>query len=85
MDRFISVETVSHTDSGVEPDSASGGEGVIDVDEAAFGCFEVVGGERVGDAAEEEGLGGVEGEGGEGYWGPAGQRLLRYVWWKFGR
>jgi len=36
------------------------------VDEAAFGALEVVLGERVGDAAERERGGGVEGGGGEG-------------------
>lgn len=40
----VGVGSVSDADVRVQPDAAGEGEGVVGVDEAAFGGFEVVGG-----------------------------------------
>lgn len=64
----VGVGVISDADVRVEPYAVRWGfgEGVVGVDEAAFGGFKVVGCEGVGDAAEAEGGGGVEGGGVEG-------------------
>lgn len=67
MDSSVGFGVVADPNVWVEPDSASAGLGVVGMDEAAFGGFEVVLREGVGDAAEVEGRrrvvegGGVEG------------------------
>ena len=66
MDCFVGFGTVADADMGVEPDTMCGSEGIVGVDEAAFGGFEVVTSEGVGDTAELERGGTVKGGGGEG-------------------
>lgn len=67
MDGSVGVRVVADANVWIQPDAASAGLGVVGVDEAAFGGFEVVLGEGVGDAAEVEGGGRVvEGGGVEG-------------------
>ena len=58
----IRFGVVAHAHVGVKPYTVEGGQGVVEVDETAFGAFEVVQGEGVRDASELEGVvGGVEG------------------------
>ena len=65
----ISSITIPDANPRVEEHAFGGRERVVGVDEAAFGGFEVGGGEGVGGDAEGErpgGGGGCEGGGGEG-------------------
>lgn len=64
----VGSRAVADADGGVEPDAFGGRERVIGVDEAAFGGFEVEGGEGVGDAAEGERVEGCERGGVECDW-----------------
>lgn len=82
----VSVGVISDAHVGIEPHPVGFGEGVVGVDEAAFGGFEVVGCEGVGDAAEAEGGGGVEWGGVESdfWWGKGGAVELGIIffWWE---
>lgn len=52
MDGLVCGGTISDADIWVQPDAFGIGEGVVDVDEAAFGGFDMVFCEGIGDAAE---------------------------------
>lgn len=71
----VGLGVVTHAHVRIQPYPARAREGVVGMDEAAFGGFEVVGCEGVWDAAEAEGGGGVKWSGVEsdcwgkrGYW-----------------
>lgn len=63
MDGLVCGGAISDADIWVQPDAFGAGEGVIDVDEAAFGGFDVVFGEGIGDTAEVDPVNTVKGFG----------------------
>lgn len=63
MDGFVCGGTISDADIWVQPDTFGIGEGVVDVDEAAFGGFDMVFCEGIGDAAEVDPVKTVKGLG----------------------
>lgn len=65
----VGGRVVADADVGVQPYAVRGGSWVVGVDQTAFGGFEVVPGEGVGDAAKLEAVGAVEGACVEGDFG----------------
>lgn len=61
MDSLVCRRTISDADVWVQPDAFGSGKGVVDVDEAAFGGFDVVFCEGIGDAAEVDPVNAVKG------------------------
>ncbi len=66
MDGLVCGGTISDADIWVQPDAFGIGEGVVDVDEAAFGGFDVVFCEGIRNAAEVDPVNTVKGFGVEG-------------------
>ena len=58
---------VADADIGVQPDAFAGTLRVVGMDKTAFGAFEVMGRERIGDTAKPKWGGLVEGSGVKGY------------------
>ena len=61
MNGLVGLRAVADSHLRVQPDAACGRQGVVGVNEAAFRALEVEVGQGVGDAAELERVGAVEG------------------------
>ena len=68
MDSRIGAGIVANADTGVQPDAFEGTLRIVGVDETAFGAFEMMRSERVGDTAKAKWVGVVERRGVKGYW-----------------
>lgn len=67
MHSRVGAGIITDADIGVQPDAVAGTLKVVGVYETAFGAFEVMGCERIGDTAEPKWGGLVEGRGVKGY------------------
>ena len=67
MDSCIGAGIVANADIGVQPNALEGTFWIIGVDETAFGAFEMVCSERVGDATKPKWVSLVERRGAKSY------------------
>ena len=67
MDSRIGARIVANADIGIQEDALEDALRIVGVDQTAFGAFEVIGSERIGDATKLKWFGLVERNGVKGY------------------